>query len=91
MSDRPTIPMSDSTPDGTPIPQTIVHLCASMPYGAAAGRVPRTLDELGTWLTGLRSTLAGVAQDSAATTRERNTLLEQRDAMRAFLGTGEHA
>lgn len=29
----------DSTPEGTLLPQTIVHLTASMPYGAQAGRV----------------------------------------------------
>ena len=81
----------DSTPDGTLIPQTIVHLTASMPYGAQAGRVPRTLEELETWLTGLRSVLAGVARDQDSDRRDLSILLEQRDAVRAFLGTGEHA
>lgn len=87
-------PMSDdldSTPDGTLIPQTIVRLTASMPYGAQAGRVPRTLEELETWLTGLRSVLAGVARDQDSDRRDLRILLEQRDAVRAFLGTGEHA
>lgn len=100
----------DSTPEGTLLPQTIVHLTASMPYGAQAGRVPRTLEELETWLTGLRSVLAGVAVDTQAqilyslnddllakanvvVAAERQQAQHQRaaDAVRAFLGTGEHA
>ena len=69
------------------LPLSLVRVCSSMPYGAAAGRVPADLEGLETWLTGLRSVLAGVARESEQTGAALRELEQQRAAVRAFLGT----
>lgn len=69
------------------LPASLRKVCGSMPYGAAAGRVPVTVDGLEAWLTGLRSVLAVAALESEQTGAALRELEQQRAAVRAFLGT----
>ena len=87
MSDRPTIDLERIENEHDPLPRPFQKLCATMPYGAAAGRVPGTYGEFRAWLVGLRSVLAGVARESEQTGAALRELEQQRAAVRAFLGT----